>query len=154
MQAEPRPLRSEHRADIQGLRAVAVVLVVAFHAGLPIPGGFVGVDVFFVISGFVITAMLLRELERTNTLSFVTFYSRRARRLLHALALVVVLVAIASAVLLSPFALQRAVAKTGIGVSVLASNVALYKAPSGYFTASLVANPLLHMWSLSVEEQF
>ena len=70
------------RADIQGLRAVAVLMVVAFHAGLDIPGGFTGVDVFFVISGFVITAMLLRELGRSGHLSFSSFYARRVRRIL------------------------------------------------------------------------
>jgi hypothetical protein len=76
-----------HRADIQGLRALAVLLVVAFYAGLPVPGGFMGVDVFFAISGFVITTMLLSELESSRGIDFPRFYLRRARRLLPALAL-------------------------------------------------------------------
>ena len=78
---------TSRRADIQGLRALAVLLVVAFHAGLPVPGGFMGVDVFFAISGFVITTMLLSELESSGGIDFPRFYLRRARRLLPALAL-------------------------------------------------------------------
>jgi peptidoglycan/LPS O-acetylase OafA/YrhL len=78
---------TSRRADIQGLRALAVLLVVAFHAGLPVPGGFMGVDVFFAISGFVITTMLLSELESSSGIDFPRFYLRRARRLLPALAL-------------------------------------------------------------------
>src|SRR5688572_24658866 len=85
-----------HRADIQGLRAVAVLLVVAFHAGIRIQGGFVGVDVFFVISGFVITSMILRELETAGSLRIRRFYARRARRLLPALATTLLVVAAAS----------------------------------------------------------
>ena len=69
------------RADIQGLRALAVIVVIAFHAGLPIPGGFVGVDMFFVISGFVITAMLMREWATSGRIAFAMFYLRRFRRL-------------------------------------------------------------------------
>ena len=81
------------RADIQGLRAVAVLLVVAFHSRLPVPGGFVGVDVFFVISGFVITCMLLREWVGTGAVALRQFYFRRFLRLTPALALTVTLVA-------------------------------------------------------------
>src|SRR5689334_8537954 len=84
-------LRSDHqrRPDIQGLRALAVLMVVAFHAGLPLPGGFVGVDVFFVISGFVITATLHREFTTTGRIRFGAFYLRRFKRLAPALALMV-----------------------------------------------------------------
>jgi len=79
--------QGQRRADIQGLRAVAVLLVVAFHAGLPVPGGFSGVDVFFAISGFVITGTLLRELTSAGRIDLPRFYVRRIRRLLPALAL-------------------------------------------------------------------
>src|SRR4051794_26478022 len=92
------------RADIQGLRAVAVLMVVAFHAGLDISGGFTGVDVFFVISGFVITAMLLREMGANGRLSFSGFYARRVRRILPASALVISFVAIASIGAINPAA--------------------------------------------------
>lgn len=80
---------SKHRLDIQGLRAVAVVAVVLYHAGLPVPGGFLGVDIFFVISGYVITAMLQREWQRTGRINLGRFYLRRFRRLMPALALAV-----------------------------------------------------------------
>ena len=79
----PRRARLTYRRDIDGLRAIAIALVVAFHAGLAVvPGGYVGVDVFFVISGFLITGLLLDELERTGTISLADFYARRIRRLL------------------------------------------------------------------------
>lgn len=141
------------RRDIQGLRALAVVLIVAFHAGLPVPGGFVGVDVFFVISGYVITAVLLRELEGTGAIDLVGFYSRRARRLLPALAVVVVAVAITAALVLSPLGSQQRAATTGIATSLFAANVDLLRTRTGYFDAPAETNPLLHTWSLAVEEQ-
>ena len=117
-------------------------------------GGFVGVDVFFVISGFVITASLMRELERTERISFRAFYTRRVKRLLPALAVVLVAAAVLSALTLSPFGPQIPAAKTGIAASLFASNLSLFTSPSGYFGAPAAVNPLLHMWSLSVEEQF
>jgi peptidoglycan/LPS O-acetylase OafA/YrhL len=145
--------RNQRRADIQGLRALAVILVVAFHAGLPLPGGFVGVDVFFVISGYVITGMLVRELEASGGLGLRDFYARRARRLLPALALVIVVVTVVSTLVLSPLnGSQQATASTGQAAPILSANVELWTAPAGYFDHSV--NPLLHLWSLSVEEQF
>ena len=85
------------RPDIQGLRAIAVLMVVAFHAGLPVPGGFVGVDVFFVISGFVITAMLHREWTSTGRIRFGSFYLKRFKRLAPALALMLTVTLLISA---------------------------------------------------------
>src|ERR1700688_3448940 len=85
----PETRKRNRRPDIQGLRAVAVLMVVAFHAGLPLSGGFVGVDVFFVISGFVITGMVLRERRPTGRIRFGQFYLRRFKRLTPALALMV-----------------------------------------------------------------
>src|SRR5262249_51979428 len=142
------------RPDIQGLRALAVVLVVAFHAGLPVSGGFIGVDMFFVISGFVITAMLLRHLGRDGKLGFGTFYTRRIRRLLPALALLLVFVALASTLLLSPYGTQQSAAKTSLAASLIGANAYLWRVPGGYFDLSSNTNPLLHTWSLSAEEQF
>jgi peptidoglycan/LPS O-acetylase OafA/YrhL len=150
--ARARP--ASRRKDIQGLRAVAVIVVVAFHAGLPVRGGFVGVDVFFVISGFVISAMLLRELESTGSLDFVAFYSRRARRILPALALVIVATVLASSILLSPLGSQQRTAALGSAASLFGANGALYKSSTTYFDASVSTYPLLHTWSLAVEEQF
>jgi peptidoglycan/LPS O-acetylase OafA/YrhL len=140
--------------DIQGLRAVAVMLVVAYHAGLPVQGGFVGVDVFFVISGFVITALLIRELTVHRRIRFYRFYSRRVRRLLPALALVLIVTAVASMLLQSPLGAQQDTAVAGVGASAWLANGALYIITGGYFDNAADSIPLLHMWSLAVEEQF
>lgn len=152
---DERTRPASRRKDIQGLRAVAVLLVVAFHAGLPLPGGYVGVDVFFVISGFVIAAMLLRELDRGEGLGFASFYARRMRRLLPALALLSTFVAVAGTVLLSPLGPQQATARTGIAASLFAANIQLSQVDGGgYFDQSTDTNAMLHTWSLSIEEQF
>lgn len=142
------------RLDIQGLRAIAVLQVVAFHAGLPVPGGFIGVDVFFVISGYVITAMLQREWASTGRIRFARFYARRFKRLTPALAVMVTFTVVASAILLSPIMRQQAAAKTAIGVMLLAANRVIAVTTGGYFDAQAETNPLLNTWSLSVEEQF
>ena len=144
----------ERRRDIQGLRAVAVLLVVFFHAGLPLPGGFVGVDVFFVISGFVITGMLAREFERSGRIKFREFYARRFKRLTPALALMVTVTVLLSAVIASPLGAQQVTAQTAIGAMLLAANVVIALTTGGYFDAAADTNPLLNTWSLSVEEQF
>lgn len=143
------------RRDIQGLRAVAVLLVVAFHAQFPAPGGFIGVDVFFVISGFVITGMLYREWGANGRIDFRSFYIRRFQRLGPALALVVGTTVALSVVLLSPVSSQQVVAaQTGLGAMFLAANVFIARHHNSYFDPETVRNPLLHTWSLSVEEQF
>ncbi|MDI1288834.1 MAG: acyltransferase family protein [bacterium] len=149
-----RPPGTGRRADIQGLRAIAVLLVVAFHAKLPIPGGFVGVDVFFVISGFVITAMLVRQWISTGSIAFGRFYFRRFLRLTPALALLVAVVAAASVLLQNPFGAQQTTARTGIGAMLLSANGAIAHGSGDYFASNANNNPLLHTWSLSVEEQF
>src|SRR5664280_2748127 len=101
--ASVAPAHADRRGDIEGLRAVAVMLVVLFHASIGgVPGGFVGVDVFFVLSGFLITGLLLRERTASGTISLSSFYARRARRLLPAAALVLVVTLIASLILLPP----------------------------------------------------
>lgn len=146
--------RSPLRLDIQGLRAIAVLQVVAFHAGLPVPGGFFGVDVFFVISGFVITGMLLREWNSTGCIRFGRFYARRFKRLTPALAVMAAVTVGGSAVLLSPIMRQQAAAKTAIGAMLLSANRVIAITTGGYFGAQAETNPLLHTWSLSVEEQF
>jgi len=142
------------RLDIQGLRAIAVLLVVAYHARLPIPGGFVGVDVFFVVSGFVITAMLLREQSERGRIRFGHSYLRRFMRLAPALALMVGAVALVSAVVENPFGAQQATARTGLGALLLSANGVIGLASGDYFAADATTNPLLNTWSLSVEEQF
>lgn len=145
---------SQRRGDIQGLRAVAVGLVVTYHAGLPVPGGYLGVDLFFVISGYVIAQLLVRELETTRSIALKKFYLRRAKRLTPALGLLVGVVMLVSAVLLSPMGMQQNAAKTGLGALALSANWVIATASGGYFALPATQNPLLHTWSLSVEEQF
>jgi peptidoglycan/LPS O-acetylase OafA/YrhL len=141
------------RGDIQGLRAIAVLLVVAYHSGTGVSGGFTGVDVFFVISGFVITASLLDELAATGRLSLPAFYRRRIKRLLPALAAMVTIVALLATVA-NPVASQRTAALTGVWASLFAANGFLYRLGTGYFDVSGTLDPLLHTWTLAVEEQF
>ena len=156
VRAADKPVQtgSSRRRDIQGLRAVAVLLVVAFHARLPISGGFIGVDVFFVISGFVITAMLHRELLADRRIHLPRFYLRRFMRLTPALAAMVSIVALIAVVLQSPFGPQQTVATTGLGAMLLSANFVIAGAAGDYFAAASTTNPLLNTWSLSVEEQF
>jgi peptidoglycan/LPS O-acetylase OafA/YrhL len=128
-------------------------MVVAFHAGIGVPGGFSGVDVFFVISGFVITGTLVRELERDGRIDLPRFYARRVKRLLPALAAMLTFVALAG-ILLDPVAATRVAALTGVFASFFTANLYLWKLPTGYFDFSTQLNPLLHTWTLAVEEQF
>src|SRR6478672_383030 len=132
------------RRDIQGMRALAVLMVVLFHAGGSwLPGGFVGVDVFFAISGFVITSSLVTELTAEHRIDLPRFYLRRARRLLPALAVVVTFVSIAG-VLLDPIAATHMAGMTGVFATVFSANVYLWSLPTGYFDVSTQLNPLLH----------
>ena len=135
---------------IQGLRALAIVLVLVHHAKLPVPGGYLGVDVFFVISGFVITRLALSS---GASFSLIQFWVRRARRLLPALALMLVVVLIASTIILSPHWPLPTTIYTARWGALGAANFALLRADYDYFTPP-VHNPLLHIWSLGVEEQF
>ena len=141
------------RRDIQGLRCLAVLLVVLFHAGLGTPGGFIGVDVFFVISGFVITSTLVDELQSSGRIDLPRFYLRRMKRLLPALAAMLLIVTVAG-ILLDPAGAGRISARTGAFASLFSSNFYLYSLRNGYFAVSEQLNPLLHTWTLGVEEQF
>lgn len=152
--ALPVSSSSSRRLDVQGLRAIAVLMVIAFHAKLPLPGGFVGVDVFFVISGFVITSMLLREHARSGRIDLKRFYIRRFKRLTPALAVMVVITLVASTLLSSPLGPQQNTALTGLGAIALIANLVIAQTSGGYFDAPAATNALLHTWSLSVEEQF
>jgi peptidoglycan/LPS O-acetylase OafA/YrhL len=144
------------RPDIEGLRAVAVLAVVLFHAGLPfLPGGFVGVDVFFVISGFLITGMLWRETSASGTVSLRKFWAARARRLLPASALVGVVTIVASALLLPPLQVKT-VSIDAITSALYVSNYWFAITGINYFgkDSLLSPSPFQHYWSLGVEEQF
>lgn len=141
------------RPDVQGLRALAVLLVVLFHAGVPgLQGGFVGVDVFFVISGFVITGLLLRQ-SAGGQPSLSDFWARRARRILPMATLVLVATVLASTLLLGRFVGQH-VAVDGLWTAVFLANVHAISTGTNYFASTGPVSPLLHYWSLAVEEQF
>jgi peptidoglycan/LPS O-acetylase OafA/YrhL len=142
------------RADIEGLRAVAVVLVVLFHASIGgFSGGFVGVDVFFVLSGYLITGLLLREIDSTGTISLSAFYARRARRLLPAAVLVLLVTLVASILVLPPLLIPDIAADTAAAAAYV-SNVRFALQATDYFAAGQAPSPILHYWSLGVEEQF
>ena len=153
----PRPTHEtdgHFRADVEGLRGVAIALVVAFHAAPTLlPGGFVGVDVFFVISGCVITALLLRELERSGGIDLPGFYARRVRRLLPAAVLALGTTLLLSAWVIPPLELPR-VAGDGVASALSVANIRFALASGDYFEAVASPSPFLHYWSLSVEEQF
>jgi peptidoglycan/LPS O-acetylase OafA/YrhL len=149
-----RPRLAHFRPDIQGIRGIAVLLVVLFHADLIFPGGFVGVDVFFVVSGFVITALLLREFDGTGRISMRLFYARRVRRILPAMALVTVVTLAIATIVLSPTGALQWTARTAIATAMFVANLYLYASGGNYFGPAEDTNPLLHMWSLGVEEQF
>ncbi len=151
--ARPGP-RLRHRDDIQGLRAIAVLTVIASHASVPfVPGGFVGVDVFFVISGFLITQLLFREVEKSGRVSLAGFYARRARRILPAATLVTIATIVASAIWLSAVDLVTVV-KDSLWAVFFAANIHFAAVGTDYFAAEEPPSPLQHYWSLSVEEQF
>jgi peptidoglycan/LPS O-acetylase OafA/YrhL len=143
---------ASYRADIQGLRAVAVALVLLFHFGEIVKGGYLGVDMFFVISGFVITQSTIREIQQTSRFDWRNFLKRRVRRLLPGAAVVLTFSSIAALVLLSPFGPQQETARMVVGAATYSTNFLLM--PRGYFAIESGANPLLHFWSLAVEEQF
>ena len=151
---ESRSAKTGFRPDIEGLRAVAVLAVVLFHAGLPgVGGGFIGVDVFFVISGFLITGMLWREVSTAGTVRLRRFYGARARRLLPASAAVGVVTMVASVVLLLPLQ-ARDVIGDGIASALYVGNIWFVVQATDYFSNDEIPSPFQHYWSLGVEEQF
>ncbi|SDQ43674.1 Peptidoglycan/LPS O-acetylase OafA/YrhL, contains acyltransferase and SGNH-hydrolase domains [Curtobacterium sp. UNCCL20] len=142
------------RPDIQGLRAVAVLLVVIYHTGAPvITGGYVGVDVFFAISGFLITGQLLREVERKGRVDFGAFYAGRIRRLLPT-ALLVIAVTVVATRLFDSILRASSVAWDGVAATFFSLNYRLAAQGVDYQAADGPASPLEHFWSLGVEEQF
>lgn len=150
--AKTVPHSPRYRADVDGLRAVAVLPVVLYHYGIPgFGGGFVGVDVFFVISGFLITSLIHAEMI-DGRFSIVSFYERRVRRILPALIALIAICFLVSLVVLFPTDLKR-FASSVIGASLFGSNFAFWL-QAGYFESGADLKPLLHTWSLGVEEQF
>lgn len=144
----------DHRGDIQGLRAVAVLIVIAAHAGVPfLPGGFVGVDVFYVISGYLIAALLYREVLLTGGISIGSFWARRARRILPAATLVTVVTVLLSLLWMS-LVDARSVIVDALWASAFAANIHFAEQGVFYFAQDTGPSPLQHYWSLAVEEQF
>lgn len=143
-----------HRDDIQGLRAVAVLLVGLGHAGVPfLRGGYVGVDVFFVLSGFLITGMLLAQFDERGRISLAEFYARRARRILPAATLTLLATVVAAHQLLN-FVRAREAVWDSIWASLFGANIHFAREGSDYFEDGQPPSPVLHYWTLSVEEQF
>ncbi len=158
--AHPKPARKEaegFRPDIEGLRGIAVTLVVLFHAGLlssashQLTGGFIGVDLFFVVSGFLITGLLIRERERTGRISFSKFYARRVRRILPAAA-VVLLITLPLSYELVTLVSRSSVMEDGASAALSVANIR-FAQTTDYFNP-VNYSPFLHFWSLGVEEQF
>jgi peptidoglycan/LPS O-acetylase OafA/YrhL len=154
---KPRTEADGFRPDIEGLRGIAVALVVLFHAGLlsnasyQLTGGFIGVDLFFVVSGFLITGLLIRERERTGRISFAKFYARRVRRILPAAAVVLV-ICLPIAYQLSTLVSRSSVMEDGASAALSIANIR-FAQTTDYFNP-VNYSPFLHFWSLGVEEQF
>ena len=152
-QAPREDRRLRYRADIQGLRAVAVLAVIADHLARWPKGSFVGVDVFFVISGYLITGILVREFESRQTISFLGFYARRIKRILPA-ALFVIGATLCATRALAGIDRYHFAAKDAIAAVPFAANWRFAHTGVNYFSEALPPSPLQHYWSLSVEEQF
>ena len=151
---ESIPGLSGHRDDVQGLRAIAVLLVVLAHAGVGfLQGGYVGVDVFFVLSGFLITGILLSQAAKTGRVSLKDFYVRRARRILPAAALTLVAIDVAAYFLLN-FVRAREGITDSIWAAFFAANIQFARQGTDYFAQGQPPSPIQHFWSLAVEEQF
>lgn len=150
---QPQTPHLKYRSDIDGLRALAVLAVVAYHA-FPniIRGGFIGVDVFFVISGFLITSILIKDLKKNNTFNFFEFYSRRIKRIFPCLIIVMIFVYVSGWFLFSSSEFMQLGMHIFSG-AVFISNFTLWN-EVGYFSVDADTKPLLHLWSLSIEEQF
>jgi peptidoglycan/LPS O-acetylase OafA/YrhL len=136
------------------MRGIAVLLVVLFHFGLPhLGGGFIGVDVFFVLSGYLITGLIFKEIQRTGRLNYRNFYARRVRRLLPAAALVLICTLLVGTAVYSPLEILIHV-RTAMATALYMSNAIFLHWASNYFAPQTAGNPFLHTWSLAVEEQF
>ena len=143
----------KYRAEIDGLRALSVIFIIFYHAGFKLfSGGYIGVDVFFVISGYLVTSIILNE-KRENNFSLINFYERRARRILPALFLVMLVCLIFAWFYYLPSELKVFGLNLAAAASFLA-NIYTYLFEGDYFGIQSEYNPILHLWSLAVEEQF
>jgi peptidoglycan/LPS O-acetylase OafA/YrhL len=154
--ANPKSPRTQYRPDIDGIRGTAAIMVMGYHAHVPgFDGGFIGLDLFFVVSGFVITGLLLGEFERTGRIHWSAFYARRARRLIPAKVTMLVGVLILSYFVMAPMGAQQETARSAAAAAAFVSNFFFWQiAEVDYFATAPGTGVLLHTWSLSVEEQF
>jgi|GEM_PF-4327800 len=142
------------RSEIQTLRAVAVFFVLAYHSGLPMKSGYLGVDIFFVISGFVITSKLTLEFAQNKKINLINFFWKRYLRLAPNLSVVVIFTLFCSLIILNPLGQIQNAAITGAASLFSLANIVIAYFSGNYFSAPAYSNPLLHTWSLSLEEQF
>jgi peptidoglycan/LPS O-acetylase OafA/YrhL len=152
----PAPTRTNYRTDIDGIRGTAAIMVMGFHAHVPgFEGAYIGLDLFFVVSGYVITGLLFKELTTTGRISWPAFYARRARRLIPAKATMLVSILVLSYFFMLPTGGQQGTAKSAAAASMFVSNFYFWKdTTTDYFGHEPGTGVLLHTWSLSVEEQF
>jgi len=152
----PTAPRTNYRPDIDGIRGTAAIMVMGYHAHVPgFDGAFIGLDLFFVVSGFVITGLLMGEFERTGGIRWSAFYARRARRLIPAKAAMLIGVLILSYFVMAPTGAQQETARSAAAAASFVSNFFFWQiADVNYFAAEPGTGVLLHTWSLSVEEQF
>ena len=151
-------MRISYRPEIDGLRAISVIAIIIYHANFfsdyhLFQGGFIGVDIFFVISGYLITTLILKEILKTNQFSFKYFYERRIRRILPVLFFIIIVTSITSYFILLPSSLID-FAKSVFSIIFFISNIYFWVTGAKYGEESELVRPLLHTWSLSVEEQF
>ncbi|HET9471382.1 MAG TPA: acyltransferase, partial [Usitatibacter sp.] len=152
--AAPGPANLPHHAALDSLRALAVLAVIAYHYDASwARGGFLGVDLFFVLSGFLITTLLILEWRRSNRIATGRFWGRRARRLLPALMILLVLVAVITVNVIDPWK-RAGVRNDGLASLFYVANWRFVAAKQGYFELFSAPSPLRHMWSLAIEEQF
>ena len=152
--AAPGPAELRHHASLDSLRALAVLAVIAYHYNASwARGGFLGVDLFFVLSGFLITTLLILEWRRSGRLAVGAFWARRARRLLPALMIALVLVAVITVYAIDPWK-RAGVRGDGLASLFYVANWRFVVAKQGYFELFAAPSPLRHMWSLAIEEQF
>ena len=145
-------MKNNYRSDIDGLRAVAVIPVILYHLGVGlVPGGFIGVDIFFVISGYLITGVIIREVSN-NDFSLIKFYERRVRRIFPALFAVLLCTTLAGFFILDASTFEE-FGKSLLATTLFSSNMYFWQ-QVGYFDTAAELKPLLHTWSLAVEEQF